>query len=74
MDANSLPKTVTRHGCNLNPGPSVPASSRQTTWLLSPIDMNVSQQNSVIVIVTNIQSEMAKAFNSTFNIHKHLLI
>jgi len=35
MGVNSLPKTVTqqRHSCNLNPGPSVPESSTQTTRL-----------------------------------------
>ena len=33
MGVNSLPKTVTRqrHGCDLNPGPSVPKSSTLTT-------------------------------------------
>jgi len=37
MDVNSLPKTVTRqrHGCNLNPGPSVPESSTLNTRLPS---------------------------------------
>ena len=37
MGVNSLPKTVTlqRHGCDLNPGPSVPESSTLTTWLPS---------------------------------------
>jgi len=37
MGVNSLPKTVTRqrHGCDLNPGPSVPKSSMLTTWLQS---------------------------------------
>jgi len=34
---NSLPKTVTRQrrGCDLNPGPSVPESSKLTTRLPS---------------------------------------
>jgi len=34
---NSLPKTVTRqrHGCDLDPGPSVLESSRLNTWLPS---------------------------------------
>ena len=37
MGVNSLPKTVTLwcHGCDLNPGPSVPESSTLTTWLPS---------------------------------------
>ena len=37
MGVNSLPKTVTRQhrGCNLNPSPSAPESSRLTTWLPS---------------------------------------
>ena len=37
MGVNSLPKTVTRQrrGCDLNPGPSVPESSRLTTRLPS---------------------------------------
>jgi len=37
MGVNSLPKTVTRqnHGCDLNPGPSVPESSTLTTRLPS---------------------------------------
>jgi len=32
MGVNSLPKTVTRryHSCDLNPGPSVPESSKLT--------------------------------------------
>ena len=34
MGVNSLPKTVTRQrrGCDLNPGPSAPESSKLTTW------------------------------------------
>jgi len=37
MDANSLPKIVTRQrrGCDLNPGPSAPESSTLTTRLPS---------------------------------------
>ena len=37
MGVNSLPKTVTRQrgGCDLNPGPSAPESSTQTTRLPS---------------------------------------
>jgi len=37
MGVNSLPKTVTRqcHGCDLNPGPSAPASGTLTTRLPS---------------------------------------
>jgi len=37
MGANSLPKTVTRQrrSCDLNPGPSAPESSTQTTRLPS---------------------------------------
>ena len=36
MGVNSLPKTVTRQrrGCDLNPGPAVPESSRLTIRLL----------------------------------------
>ena len=42
LGVNSLPKTVIRqhHGCDLNPGPSVPESSTLTTRLPShPNDM-----------------------------------
>jgi len=37
MGVNSLPKTVTRQhrGCDLNPGPSAPESSKLTTRLPS---------------------------------------
>ena len=41
MGVNSLPETVTRQrrGCDLNPGPSAPESSRLATRLLSVRDM-----------------------------------
>ena len=35
MGVNSLPKTVTRRGCDLNPGPTAPESSTLTTRLPS---------------------------------------
>jgi len=54
MGVNSLPKTVTRqrHGCDLNPGPSVPESSTLTTRLPShPVttEMKIRKQDIRVV-------------------------
>jgi len=46
MGVNSLPKTVTRQrrGCDLNPGPSAPESSKLTTRLPSHPRVGDSRQ------------------------------
>ena len=39
MGVNSLPKTVTRHrrGCDLNPGPTAPESTRRLSDILTRV-------------------------------------
>ena len=47
MGVNSLPKTVTQqpHGCDLNPGPSVPESSTLTTLPSLPVEAEKCPEN-----------------------------
>ena len=56
MSVNSLPKTVTRQrrGCDLNPGPSAPESSKLITRLPSHVAvyrLTISKYDSVQSLV-----------------------